>query len=68
MNFFTTLAIDLTAREVRVDATTAFTFAECGIPVDGTRGVWDFGVFALPLETTGSLKGTYNYTLKADLR
>jgi len=66
-NFFHTLVIDLTAREVLADATTTFTFAECGIPVDGTRGTWELGTFTLPLETTGSLKGTYNYKLEAEL-
>ncbi len=68
-------AIDLVAREVHADDTYTFTFAECGIapegsPLEGANGVqqgWSFGTFVVLLETTGTLKGTYNYKMKADL-
>lgn len=73
-NFFKSVAIDLVAREVHVDDADTYTFTQCGIAPNGTalgdgtdaRG-WNFGTYVLPLETTGSLKGTFNYKLKADL-
>jgi uncharacterized protein YaiE (UPF0345 family) len=75
-NFFRSVDIDLVARELHVDDTHTFSFAECGIAPDGTAmldttnaevRVWNFGTFVVPLETTGSLKGTYNYKMKAEL-
>ena len=65
-NFFHSVAIDLTARELHADSTLTFTFAECGLG-SAAKTTWDFGAFVVPLETTGSLEGKFNYKMKADL-
>ena len=70
INYFQELTVDISNREVHVNSDKTFTFAECGLSADGTvfenQKVWDLAIFVIPLETTGALKGKYNYKLNAE--
>jgi hypothetical protein len=77
LNYFESLTINLKAREVYANEKHTFTFAQCGIDggiahkalagPDAGKPAWNFEVFVVPLETTGALKGTYEYRLKAEV-
>lgn len=77
LNYFESLTINLKSREVYANEKHTFTFAQCGIDdgiahkasagPDAGKPAWNFEVFVVPLETSGALKGTYEYRLLADV-
>lgn len=78
LNYFESLVINLTDREVYANDRLTFSFAECGIDdgklakalagPDAGKRAWKFEVFVVPLVSTGALTGDYGYKLHADLQ